>query len=212
MDGYVYYLYPVNYLRGIQQNYGICISDISNVLLKLLTNQNDKIFIGIDPNQMTINDLQKFEHGLNNIIKQQYFIDNELFLYNGNPTQYDYKNAETLINQYKNSFNYETLLDKNGIFYIVHPNEKELKRNLVGTIMEKPTYDRIEKHFQGLENMELISNKRKSLYGVEIENIYKKLFPLDANGLHYAIALVYSSIYGCLDEMTKIVYALSEGN
>ena len=75
--------------------------------------------------------------GLAKTIKNQYFLGNKYYDYNGNNKAYDYLNYESLPPFYETGFDMFTLTDNKGKFYLIHPNELELKRNISGQIVGK---------------------------------------------------------------------------
>lgn len=84
------------------------------------------------------------------IIYTQYTHNNELYNYYGNNEHYDYQNIQNLHNIYYSGFDADTLTDDTGTFYIIHPDELVIKRNMFGSVIE------------GNENVKLIKNKMNS--------------------------------------------------
>lgn len=215
-DGNVYYLYREDSLKGVRNIYKMCIEDITVTLFSLLYSNKDIILFDdeTDPNKMRPdsfnNELYKMR--IDSIIKKQYFIGKKLYEYFGDPSQYDYENVEYMGKQYSNGFTYENLIDDTGSFYIIHPNESEVNRNILGNITKQPVYNRVEKHFSRLTEQFLIlrngSSVMKTDYGIKIEKIFLKTFLLETNGLQYVIACVFASIYNCFDDVLKILTML----
>lgn len=217
-DGSVVYLYAEHTLENIKNNFQICIKDITTELFSLMKIPNEPIVINdaTDPNKLNMTELNEdvYKYNIGEIIKKQYFIGDKLYKYFGNPTQYDYQNAIGLGDQFMSGFTYETLLDKSGVFYIVHPNEMDITRNILGKILTHPTFDRITKHFEVLGDQFLVLKNpidntcSKTNYGIEIGKIFSKLFSIDENGLQYSIACVFSYVYNCFDDVMKIISML----
>ena len=215
-NGNVYYLYKSDSLKDVRNVYKMCIEDITVMLFSLLRKDKDiKLFdTATDPNRNPQNefDSEKFDMNIGAIIRRQYFIGTKIYKYIGNDTQYDYKNIKYLGEQYSSGLMYEELLDKNGEFYIIHPNESEINRNILGNIISTAEYERVDKHFERLSEQFLIISDGKTAiktgYGMEMENVFKKSFLLDGNGLQFTIACVFAKIYGCFEEVLKIITML----
>lgn len=215
MDGMIHCLYTSHALDNIKSVYKICIDDITTVLFSLLKTMNDnKIFdIKNDPNllNMTTNiyDRRNYNMGLDKIIKNQYFIGDMLYDYNGVDSHYDYTNNQYPKIMYLYGFDYNMLVDNDGIFYIVHPNEMEIKRNGIGKIINTMTVNRVVQHFEKLSDQLLVARHDdmyiKTDYGSFVENVYKNVFSLESNGIQYAISSTFGKIYGCFDELIKII-------
>lgn len=143
--GVVYYMYSKGINKEVELQYNIAISNIYLELYGRLYNsylEEALLTTSNDPNKMNINltidDLSKvYDHnskGLSKIIKNQYFINGYFYNYIGNPEHYDYLNNKGLNNAYTDGFSLETLTDENGSFYIIHPEELQIRRNIIGTI------------------------------------------------------------------------------
>src|SRR6201999_3569754 len=70
------------------------------------------------------------------IIKNQYYIKDTFYNYYGNDKHYDYKNNTRPFNYYITGFSKNTLDDSYGTFYIIHPDELCIKRNILGIIID----------------------------------------------------------------------------
>lgn len=192
--GNAYYLYPENYLKNAKTIYKICIDDITNLLFDLMKPENSKIF--------------KFDNrdDLNRIFSKQYTILDEQFAYN-NGMKLEYK-------IYEDGYDYDTLVDKQGSFFIVHPEEDVLNRNILGNIINDVKFERTLGYFEKLSSTFLIIENNneyvKTSYGSEISKLMKKIFALDTFGLQYAISCVFASVYGCLDDILKIITILRQ--
>lgn len=140
--GTVYYMYEEGKMENNKIQYNISIQELSSDLYRRLYNSsNENILFSKhnDPNnpnnKMTVDELPKlYDNNIELIIKKQYFILDEYFDYYGNMDQYDYQNYEPLSIYYESGFSIETLTDSYGKFYIIHPEELNIKRNIIGTI------------------------------------------------------------------------------
>jgi len=178
-SGTVYYLYPEGSMINNKVKYTISTIDLSFVLFQFLRNSPSEtpLFSDItDPNKnrvsvyedidMTILETKKenSKENLVDIIINQYYhkqsapSENNTFLktfvsYRGDPAQYDYANSKPPSVYYETGYDKQTLIDDAGDFYIVHPNEPYLKRNIIGNIVEyKQNRDKLFGMFDVLEN------------------------------------------------------------
>lgn len=222
MDGSVYYLYPEGSLVGEPNIYKICINDITDTLFSLLRSDKEEILFDTSNDlgnirESNINKLQNiYKYGIDQIVKKQYFIGKNLYEYKGNASS-DFQNSEITPEQYVNGFSYQTLLDTEGKFYVIHPNENNFVRNILGKITSTTANtDRIEKSIEKLSVPFLIFDQSKqnkifdyvkTPYGSMIESILHRTF-MEIFGLQYAIACAFGQAYGCLDEVIKIVSML----
>jgi len=69
------------------------------------------------------------------IIEKQYFNCGIHISYHGNDNHYDYKNSSLPHPFYDTGYDNITLNDVDGTFYIIHPDELQIKRNIVGKII-----------------------------------------------------------------------------
>ena len=125
--------------------------------------------------------------------------------------------TECIIIYYGDGYNFETLYDKNGSFYLIHPNEQYITRNIVGKIIEyKFGYDKnlflknITLIYEYLERMMLVSmyvndnnNKiiNKTTYGKNILLIKTNL----EYDIEYIISYIWSVINNCEEYIIKFI-------
>lgn len=145
-SGSVYYLYPKGFLEANTLEYEISTENLSLNLFGRLKQKNTEAIIidkQHDPNsslnKITHQDLKNYfdQFGLTKTIKNQYFLGNTYYEYFGNSDIYDYENYQSLPAFYESGFDMCTLTDNRGNFYLIHPNELELQRNIVGQIVGK---------------------------------------------------------------------------
>jgi hypothetical protein len=157
--GDVYYLYDYGTTENIKTVCKICIQDISQELYRRLCANSMETMIlnkNNDPNnpQIIINyeDIQliynKYFYNF-----EYYFNLDEYFDYFGNSSNYDYENYDNPSEIYETGYSIDNLNDYDGKFFIVHPEEIYIKRNLIGTITESKQKSNI------LNNNLLISEK-----------------------------------------------------
>lgn len=223
-DGNVFYLYKSNALENVLNAYAICISDVTNILLSLLKTEDTRVVFDSqnDPNRLTINSMDDNKKGIFNMIRDQYFIHTlnggqmtfQRYAYKGIQKQYDYdyEYSQTIPQKYENGYEQQYIFDKEGIFYIIHPNEMNMKRNMFGTIVEQPSEERISLHMRKLTDLLFVIRDDNQLimtnYGGKIYKLTQKLF-LNTNGAYFTIACCFAKIYGCLEDVIKIITMLS---
>lgn len=111
-------------------------------------------FIDLDGELKTI--------GLARIIKNQYFNVDSYYQYFGNPKHYDYQNYVPPEKYYQTGYNFRTLNDHTGVFYLIHPNELQIKRNINGDIVgiklnEDNNKNEISYHQHTIKSSKMIS-------------------------------------------------------
>lgn len=215
-SGTIYYLYEKGSREKNKPKYKITQENFGYSLIKLLeTNVNiydksESIQISdYDPNIYLIFDktyneiiLKKslfYRKNLYNIIKKQYFSNNYLIYWNVD--YFDYMGNNKLIYMYKSEsgFSLESLLDYYGLFYIIHPFENMLKRNIKGQIIsyeinnvEYKMNDKLPDYI--FANMLLNLNHKYLLVDLKLSNTTN-----DTNILNY-VKTEYVDIINDMDE------------
>lgn len=230
--GTVYYLYKKGSKENIKKRFNISIEDFSDKLFEMLSStSNDEAFFDInnDPNRNIINIkniARLYKDGLGEMIREQYFTKDSFYIYYGSDKQYDYKNASNMFIYYKTGFNKETLDDREGCFYIVHPDELCFTRNIMGNLVHTPIDE-----ITCLIKQKIVNNKvlyksykmetfwnilKEYLFIVEDPNtklVYKTDFgnniikmkgKLTRFNLQQLISYIYSRKYNCNDDMLKL--------
>lgn len=77
----------------------------------------------------------KYIESIQNFVKDRYFLSDGLYGYYGDDSMYDYQNAMKPYNIYDSGFDIKQLVDNEGRFYIVHPDELVIIRNIVGNVV-----------------------------------------------------------------------------
>ncbi len=83
-----------------------------------------------------INKNKEFIEGIVNFINDHYITNNVLYDYYGNDKMYDYVNNEYPPDIYFSGYDAEQLTDSLGKFYIIHPDELTIKRNMARDIVD----------------------------------------------------------------------------
>lgn len=165
-SGTVYFMYPKELTQNQKTYFNIALSDISDTMLSLLkSGGEEQLLISQDhdpvKSKLELKSLKSiYKRGVDQIIQEQFFIDQQQFDYVGLSTEYDYDYDGTSY-QHQNSF-YQTGLDSNtindnlGLFYIVHPEEVNITRNIFGSIVKtKPQIEYIDGEIHSVKLMSL---------------------------------------------------------
>lgn len=144
--------------------------------------------------------------------KQQYYYKDTLIKYIGSNTQYDYQNKKEPHIFYQTGYSKITLDDQNGSFYIIHPEELNIKRNIIGTVVNikliispkiKSFWEQLkEKLF--IYNIHNETNMNKTDYGINIMSI-KTTPDFIKYSLEYIISYIYSRKYKLNNEITMLI-------
>jgi len=234
-EGTVYYLYEKKDIEKVVKYYSISIIDISSNIYELLRKKENKKPLFNIENDPNFNDVKKNfnpkiqeESGVNryngiyNILKDQYYSSSEKYLkYYGNNEDYDYENNQ-MPHLYYDGFSRMSMYDKDGTFYLIHPEESLINRNIVGKIinlreknndaikLQKLGDDMImeskkmDLFFNMMEDKKLIKNNFQTEYGNYMEKILSKEIFLFEN-VDYISSYFYSRMLKCDDEILKIL-------
>lgn len=117
------------------------------------------------------------------IINDHYITNGYLYDYYGNDEHYDYKNNKSPPKIYFSGFDIDQLIDNKGEFYIIHPDELVINRNIGGDIVSADQYAVITKDIpNSIFKKQMISNKIIVFWETLINmgfigvNIQKQLF------------------------------------
>ena len=197
--GSVYYLYPKGTTENVVKQYDISSKDLQLELFdRLYDTYTDKSIFDInnDPNNpnnahllvLDIDTISAFYkkdtiNGLDKIIMQQYFINNKFYNYFGNSKHYDYPNYETLPVTYKTGMSYDTLNDAKGRFYIIHPDEMNIVRNINGEISGVKDLENLEfkppteSKYKNMRTIgSIVSKKMMSFWNTLMDNLFISLY------------------------------------
>lgn len=173
-SGKVYYTYKKGTMEKNKIRFGISRENISDALYaKLYGNKKDiskpLLYNDNDPNNQKIlwNKIDDiYRDDIKDIIKEQYFLNEEFFGYYGNNDYYDYENRSSIYPYYEDGFDLETLNDADGKFYIIHPEELFLNRNITGKII---SVDKTDEAI--IKNDKLISYKINSFWDIKYDSL-----------------------------------------
>ncbi|AYV79511.1 MAG: HrpA-like RNA helicase, partial [Faunusvirus sp.] len=214
--GTVYYMYKKDARRDIKPEYKICNEDISDTLYKLLHNsyKESVIYAGgvYDPNtpkdiNINIIDVIKMtpinsKFNIENIILKQWYSYGNLVQYFGNYDHYDYNADNRVVNipaeYYETGFNMMSLYDILGKNYIIHPNESDIKRELLtGRIISYT-----ERSTKITREQSIVESKMINQYFIRI---YRSLFIIDDNSIQFTYPLIgYTDKKTIFDKLVEV--------
>lgn len=230
--GDAYFTYEKGERAHIKRPYKIAVSYIGDNVFGMLCDKyhEDKPLFRRD-NDPNIEGFE-WKNDMNDIIKKQYFVGGEFYNYFGNKDHYDYGNdrVEDLGEYYSDGYSLKTLMDEKGVFYIIHPDELCLKRNILGVIVgcdkdrcndkcnnykdNKFKSNKIEVLMKMMkENLFLVGDVNKGVYKTELG---KKVIPLKQhsslfNKTNIMLSYLYSIKYGCSENMLKYLVGANMG-
>jgi hypothetical protein len=106
------------------------------------------------------NNTIEYVNSIVKIIDDHYISNNNVYEYYGNDEQYDYEYAVLPKRTYFSGFDIEQLTDSLGEFYMIHPDELVIKRNINGEIVGADQYQVIsQKRSYDNFRQKMISNK-----------------------------------------------------
>jgi hypothetical protein len=233
-SGKVYYLYPEGTMEKNKTKFSISIDNISENIYNLMKDGMEPELIRPDPNtqKLTIETIDKvYNYNLFKFIKLQYFSRDQFLDYYGNDTHYDYKNRKRPNPYYKTGYSSTSLMDSSGTFYIIHPDELKIKRNVMGKIVglvgsnrdgslqysnNSIISNKILTFFKSLSYISLIfqpvgsSDYIKTSYGLYMMNLKGLLEWLDPDQTGDVVAYLYGRKYGVDKQIKKLLPMLRQ--
>jgi hypothetical protein len=222
-SGTVYYLYEKGSREKNKPKYKITQENFGYSLIKLLetkknTNQRNELLqiSSYDPNVYIIfkqnynarirEDIAKtslfYKKNLYNIIKKQYFSNDYLIYWDEKYFRHMSRNNLKYMYKSETGFTLYELLDYTGLFYIIHPFENFLKRNIKGDIIsysvnniEYKMKDKISDTI--FSNMLLNLNQKYLLVDLKLSNLS---FINNDVDLNYYIKTEFVNIINDMDE------------
>ena len=146
-DGIIYYMYPKDARKNIKPQYKITQENIELTMLKLLGMKSaesiltpysmcyDKLIISDKINQFTSDDIMQSDEytdyytiksGLYKIFQENY----------SSKILKDPKSVSIEFTIFSDGQIFDNILDKRGVFYLIHPFEKNIKRNILNKIIK----------------------------------------------------------------------------
>ncbi|AYV77296.1 MAG: HrpA-like RNA helicase [Barrevirus sp.] len=225
--GTVFYTYKELDKLKNKIKYEIAIENFSEKLFEYLKSDdtNDIPFFDQhnDPNKLSslsidnLTNLYKF--GLDRMIRKQYFTKSTFYSFVGNRNHYDYENNVRPEDYYRTGYSKETLDDKKGTFYIIHPDELCFERNILGQPIraDKTCNLKIVDHTIESEKMQvywemlteylLIVPYQNDYYKTELGTNIMALKNQMKSDISFPnlISYIYSRAYDCSDDLIKLV-------
>jgi hypothetical protein len=170
-DGIIYYMYPKNARKNIKPQYKITQENMELTMLKLLGMKSpesiltpnemcyDKLIISDKINQFTTDDMiQSNEYknyytiksGLYKIFQKNYIFDSKML--QGS------KDISVEFTIFSNGQIFDNILDKKGLFYLIHPFEKIIKRNILNQIIKMNNITPKENKIPDIQFQRIIKN------------------------------------------------------
>jgi hypothetical protein len=182
-SGTVYYLYEKGTMENNKISYEMSTNNLYlNIFKKLKMSSSESILIEhiYDPNcyktQLSHKQLKSIfgKSGLDKMIMMQYFNGKTYYEYYGNDDMYDYNNYKKFANYYETGFDTISLTDNIGSFYLIHPNELQIKRNINGDITGITDDDELQFIPNDMFNKtgHILSKKVRSFWQILLDYLY----------------------------------------
>jgi hypothetical protein len=211
--GVVYYLYEQKSRIDVLQNYGITTQNLQFLFYKLLKKNGDKIIFdkSNDPNKKFV---KSNVLGLDDFVKKYYFANDKFIDYYGNDLLHDYNNTVVPTTCFDGKYESSALIDTCGQFYIIHPEEPLIQRNIKGNMIRyngKSIYDcnnvmiktmKMIKSLLKYDVVELTDDNLivKNEFGCNIDDVIETFVINEddnENAIKFALCYVYSRHYKC---------------
>lgn len=218
-SGTAYYLYKEGTMANNKTMYNISIENIADDIFSRLCNKHDEQrFFHIDPTITPI--LTGLSEGLIEIFTSLYNTSNGFYNYIGNSSHYDYDNAKSPTEIRTSGYPHDVLTDSVGEFYIVHPDELYINRDIMGRIIESTKKDvvfkrtmgkifgvieskKIESFWEDFKQMNFLTEKfDKTEFGTFM---IETLESLQFDKLTYGRMFIYSELFNVSSSMAKIL-------
>jgi hypothetical protein len=207
-SGIVYYMYKFKSRENIKPFYKITESNIDNLILKLLS-EVKYLNYDIDPNIYTsylkiynkILYLNKFniisvekDNELMTIFKENYFINNKYI-------SEIYFNLSFNSDLFYKGFSIDLLKDINGEFYIIHPNEDYIQRNILNKIINNTSKLSESNIINNLlvNNLICLDSNNKTELGIKVVKFGK-----DEININDRLNIYYANKYNCINAINEI--------
>lgn len=220
--GTVFYTYREFDKKNNKIKYKISQENISDKLFEMLKSGDDEQLFFTDENDP--NKISTFDYifGLDAMAKKQYYTKSTFYAYEGNNNHYDYENNKRPYNYYVSGFDKKTLDDKDGSFYIIHPEELCFDRNILGNIVSvskectdvklidnKIESKKMQVFWEILTEYLLVVKDGDALYKTQLgEKLMELKTEINANvdiDFKHLISYIYSRAYGCGPDMIKLI-------
>lgn len=110
---------------------------------------------------------KQFVESMIKIFTDQYVQNGELYTYRGNYDHYDYDKSERMSSIYLSGYDASQLIDNLGKFYIIHPDELYIQRNINGDVVKCDQYTVICKNIKNSKFKKcMVSNKMMAFWEI----------------------------------------------
>lgn len=210
-------IYPKGDKEETRTYFNISLADLSEPIFRLMRNNiNEERLINTSMipshnNIPSVSNLRKDPTGIGKIILDNRYV-------NGRPIGIEATNHNLIDQQelppmyYETGFDFNDLIDKNAKFYIVHPEERNLQRNINGNIDIVIQSDKMKSFEEKLMKMNFIDNKKnKSLFG---QNVLKLKDLINIEDTRFILSYLVGRVNGCHMEILfgYIVSMLTRGD
>lgn len=227
--GVAYFLYEKGQMEVNKSAYKISQENIIDDVFQLLRdNPSEEVIFPIDfdcndknvtMNTKKLEQLGAINKNIARIIENQYFTTDEYYDYYGDDRFYDYDKFKRPEIYYQTGYDENTVIDDIGSFYIVHPDEPRLIRDIQGRIVDVNDPDIFVKNYKLIsdkmisfimehqENLTLIKTDTgivKSEFGKYINQIINEI-QLETS---YKRLLAYSKFFNCIDDALRLACIL----
>ncbi len=225
-EGTIFYLYDIKKTQNTQKIYSIVSSNMYltifallsqdyTVVINTLNNPNIRVFSNHSTYLTSINNDTK----LLKYIKMYYVINGMFYNYYGNDNHcdYDYKTSTfgSLIGSdiLNKGFSHLDLRDMNASFYMIHPCENLIKRNMSGELLEPFDMSKMDSIWRSLKTEGYIDYSPNgdvivTQYGKDISNVYREFTKMQKKTItiseYYIKTLLYGEYLKC-ENIDKIV-------
>jgi hypothetical protein len=215
-DGIAYFVYPKGSREKIQPKYKITQEELSQMYLKLLSSDDNYIVLNeYNPNYFNsssnnfysniiskeIENKEMFKKNIINILIKQYSIENNI-INKDNYWNKKYYSDEIIHNEYLNRTYtgqfINALSDYNGTFYIIHPKENLIIRNINNEIIQYSELKQLLIPPNVFDKEIKILQERLILVDT---NYNSNIFNVDYNSKNYVKTELYKNIL----ELSKII-------
>jgi hypothetical protein len=180
-SGTVYHLYEKGKMDNNKTSYHISIHNMSLDIYRKTRNSSSEtefVLTSHDPNNnkkiFNYDDVKTgskvYSSDIASFLRNHYFTEEQYYSYYGNDAHYDYNNYMSPTPYFQTGYSIETLVDNAGSFYIIHPDELLLERNIGGEIVKTVSDDSIT-----YDNKQIISQKTISFCRILYDYMYLAL-------------------------------------
>ena len=172
---------------------------------------------------------ENIEDKIKSIIVEQYYdsADGSFYKYYGNDDQYDYSNNIIPDFGAKTGYSRETLSDEECIFYIIHPDELNIVRNIRGSVVNTVDTDKLElvdglvkskkivEFWRILNELDLVRQNKSTMVSSQTElarNVLQLAKETGEPNALFALGYVNAIKYKCEDDFLHVWTMLQVSN